>query len=55
MYALPAPVALCDQSACISTAASFGRATEIGVLAIESLSPADEANTACVRGRSADS
>lgn len=55
MYALPAPVALRDQLACISTAASLGRATEIAVLAIESLSPADDANTVYVRGRSAGS
>jgi hypothetical protein len=55
MYALPAPVALRDQFACISTAASLGRATEIAALATESFSPADDAIAAPVHGRSAGS
>jgi hypothetical protein len=50
--ALPAPVALCEQLACISTAASFGRTTEIAVLASESLSPAGDGIAAPVHGRS---
>ena len=55
VYVLPVPVVLRDQPACISTAASFGRATAIAMLAIESLAPAHDAIAAPVHGRSAGS